>query len=70
MTRFSVVVTNWDYRDFVAEAVDSALAQSRPPERVGYVSLSLRSRAPWWNRVEGALDVPVAWARGRRPPTR
>jgi glycosyltransferase involved in cell wall biosynthesis len=34
MTRFSVVVTNWNYRDFVAEAVDSALAQRRPPEQV------------------------------------
>ena len=30
-----------------------------------YVSLCLRGRAPWWNRVEGALDVLATWARAR-----
>ena len=30
-TRLSVVVTNYNYRDFVIEAVDSALAQTRLP---------------------------------------
>jgi hypothetical protein len=30
-----------------------------------YVALNLRSPAPWWNRVEGALDVLVAWIRAR-----
>ncbi len=33
-TRFSVIVTCYNYRDFVAEAVDSALAQSRAPVEV------------------------------------
>jgi len=32
--RFSVVVTNYNYRAFVCEAVDSALAQSRAPLQV------------------------------------
>ena len=31
-TTFAVVVTCYNYRDFVVEAVDSALAQSRPTE--------------------------------------
>lgn len=29
--RLSVVITNYNYREFVAEAVDSALGQTRPP---------------------------------------
>lgn len=33
-TTFAVVVTCYNYRDFVAEAVDSALAQTRPPKQV------------------------------------
>ena len=33
-TTFSVVVTCYNYRDFVEQAVDSALAQSRPPLEV------------------------------------
>lgn len=34
MTRFAVIVTNYNYRPFVAEAVDSALAQTRPAAQV------------------------------------
>lgn len=33
-TTFAVVVTCYNYRDFVVEAVDSALAQTRPPKRI------------------------------------
>jgi glycosyltransferase involved in cell wall biosynthesis len=33
-TTFSVVVTNYNYRDFVVEAVDSALAQTRAPVQI------------------------------------
>ena len=33
-TRIAVVVTCYNYRDFVAEAVDSALAQTRAPETI------------------------------------
>jgi glycosyltransferase involved in cell wall biosynthesis len=33
-TTFAVVVTCYNYRDFVAEAVDSALAQTRPPKQI------------------------------------
>lgn len=33
-TTFAVVVTCYNYRDFVVEAVDSALAQTRPPKQV------------------------------------
>lgn len=33
-TTFAVVVTCYNYRDFVAEAVDSALAQTRAPKQV------------------------------------
>jgi glycosyltransferase involved in cell wall biosynthesis len=33
-TTFAVVVTCYNYRDFVAEAVDSALTQTRPPKQV------------------------------------
>jgi glycosyltransferase involved in cell wall biosynthesis len=31
---FSVIVTNYNYREFVLEAIDSALAQRRPPHEV------------------------------------
>jgi glycosyltransferase involved in cell wall biosynthesis len=34
MTRIAVIVTSYNYRDYVAEAVDSALAQSRVPAQV------------------------------------
>jgi glycosyltransferase involved in cell wall biosynthesis len=33
-TTFDVVVTNYNYGRFVTEAIDGALAQTRPPERV------------------------------------
>ncbi len=33
-TSFAVIVTNYNYRAFVAEAVDSALAQTRAPKQV------------------------------------
>ena len=33
-TTFSVVVTCYNYRDFVVDAIESALAQSRPPLEV------------------------------------
>jgi glycosyltransferase involved in cell wall biosynthesis len=33
-TRFSVVITNYNYRDFVEQAVDGALAQTRAPAQV------------------------------------
>jgi len=34
MTRIAVVVTSYNYRDYVAEAVESALAQTRAPAQV------------------------------------
>ena len=34
MTSFSVVITNYNYRPYVAEAVDSALAQTHAPAKV------------------------------------
>lgn len=34
MTTFAVVVTSYNYRAFVEEAIDSALGQSRPPVQV------------------------------------
>jgi hypothetical protein len=34
MTRVAVVVTSYNYRDYVAEAVDSALVQTRAPDQV------------------------------------
>lgn len=34
MSRFAVVVTNYNYRPFVAEAIDSALAQTHAPVQV------------------------------------
>jgi glycosyltransferase involved in cell wall biosynthesis len=33
-TSFAVVVTCYNYRDYVVEAVDSALAQTRPPKQI------------------------------------
>lgn len=33
-TSFAVIVTNYNYRAFVAEAVDSALAQTRAPKQI------------------------------------
>ena len=32
--RISVLITSYNYRQFIAEAVDSALAQSRPPDEI------------------------------------
>ncbi len=32
--RFSVVMTSYNYRHFIAQAVDSALAQTRPPHQI------------------------------------
>ncbi|MBS7539918.1 glycosyltransferase family 2 protein [Ancylobacter lacus] len=32
--RFSVVMTSYNYRQFIAEAVDSALGQTRPPHQI------------------------------------
>lgn len=34
MTSFAVVVTSYNYRGFVAEAIDSALAQTRAPAQI------------------------------------
>lgn len=34
MTSFAVIVTNYNYKSFVIEAVDSALAQTHPPAQV------------------------------------
>lgn len=34
MTSFAVIITNYNYQPFVAEAVDSALAQTHPPAQV------------------------------------
>ena len=33
-TRFAVVVTCYNYRDYVVEAIESALAQTRAPKQV------------------------------------
>ncbi len=33
-TSFGIIVTCYNYRDFVVEAVDSALAQTRPPKQI------------------------------------
>ena len=34
MTSFAVVITSYNYRDFVGVAVDSALAQTRAPAQI------------------------------------
>jgi len=52
MTRFAVIVTSYNYRAFVEEAIDSALAQTRAPAQVIVVD-------------DGSTDGSVAFLRER-----
>lgn len=59
MTRFAVVVTNYNYRPYVAEAVDSALAQTRTPERVVVVDDGSTDGSPEFLRERYGHDPRV-----------
>lgn len=59
MTRFAVVVTNYNYLAFVAEAVDSALAQTRAPEQVIIVDDGSTDGSPEFLRERYGHDSRV-----------
>ena len=59
MTRFAVVVTNYNYRAFVEEAVDSALAQTRPAAQVIVVDDGSTDGSPELLRARYAGDPRV-----------
>jgi len=56
---FSVVVTNYNYRDFVAEAVDGALAQSHAPLEVIVVDDGSTDGSPDYLRERYGHDARV-----------
>lgn len=59
MTRFAVVVTNYNYRAFVEEAVDSALAQTRPAAQIIVVDDGSTDGSPELLRARYAGDPRV-----------
>lgn len=62
MTTFAVVVTSYNYRRFVEEAVDGALAQSRPPAQVIVVDDGSTDGSPELLRARYADDPRVVLA--------
>ena len=56
---FSVVVTNYNYREFVAEAVDGALAQTRAPHEVIVVDDGSTDGSPDYLRERYGSDPRV-----------
>jgi len=58
-TRFSVVITSYNYRDFVEEAVDSALAQTRPAAQVIVVDDGSTDGSPELLRARYGADARV-----------
>jgi glycosyltransferase involved in cell wall biosynthesis len=56
---FSVVVTNYNYREFVAEAVDGALAQTRAPLEVVVVDDGSTDGSPDYLRERYGADPRV-----------
>lgn len=56
---FSVVVTNYNYREFVAEAVDGALAQTRAPHEVIVVDDGSTDGSPDYLRERYGHDARV-----------
>lgn len=56
---FSVVVTNYNYREFVAEAVDGALAQARAPLEVIVVDDGSTDGSPDYLRERYGADARV-----------
>lgn len=56
---FSVVVTNYNYREFVAEAVDGALAQTRAPHEVIVVDDGSTDGSPDYLRERYGHDPRV-----------
>jgi glycosyltransferase involved in cell wall biosynthesis len=59
MTRFAVIVTSYNYRDFVVEAVDSVLAQARAPAQVIVVDDGSTDGSPDVLRDHYAADPRV-----------
>lgn len=49
---FTAIVTSYNYRQFIAEAIDSAIAQTRPPDRIVVVD-------------DGSSDGSADYVRGR-----
>ncbi len=59
MTRFAVVVTSYNYLDFVAAAIDSALAQTRPASQVIVVDDGSTDGSPDYLRERYGNDPRV-----------
>ena len=58
-TTFAVVVTNYNYLNFVAEAVDSALAQTRAPKQIVIVDDGSTDGSPEFLRERYGHDPRV-----------
>ena len=58
-TSFAVIVTSYNYRAFVAEAVDSALAQTRAPQQVVIVDDGSTDGSPDFLRERYGHDPRV-----------
>jgi len=56
---FSVIVTNYNYREFVAEAIDSVLAQSRPVVQLIVVDDGSADGSPAWLAERYGADPRV-----------
>ncbi len=59
MTSFAVIVTSYNYRGFVAEAIDSALAQTRAPAQVIVVDDGSTDGSPGFLRERFGDDARV-----------
>ena len=59
MTSFAVIVTSYNYRGFIAEAIDSALAQTRAPARVIVVDDGSTDGTPEFLRERYGDDARV-----------
>jgi glycosyltransferase involved in cell wall biosynthesis len=59
MTSFAVVITSYNYRDFVGAAIDSALAQTRPAAQVIVVDDGSTDGSPDYLREHYGSDARV-----------
>jgi glycosyltransferase involved in cell wall biosynthesis len=58
-TSLAVIVTSYNYRDFIAEAIDGALAQTRPPQQIIVVDDGSTDGSPDYLRERYGNDARV-----------